>query len=79
MYVKHSKDHPWDLKTFRIGKIYLVKYEDDLPLLLADTDTRNGVGAVYPWQVVDVIHDTKLNRVLYPDYEVIGDYLCPKL
>jgi hypothetical protein len=73
MYVKHSKDHPWDLETFDIGKIYLVKYEDELPLLLFDVEIDNGVGAVYPWQVVDAIRDTKLNRVLYPDLKPNGE------
>jgi hypothetical protein len=71
-YIKHSEHHPWDIKTFHIGKIYLLKYDDNLPLLF-DIETGNGVGAVYHWQIVDVIYDNRLNRVLYPELKPNGE------
>jgi hypothetical protein len=61
----------------KVGSIYKAKKfgnYGDLLLIEDGKDTR----IVFSSDVLEMIPNTKLNRVLYPDYKIIGDYLCQK-
>lgn len=75
IYVKHHNRS--DAEKFEIGQFYNA-YSIDFTRLYALYIADNYVGLVYDQQIAEVFHDCKLNRALYPDYKVVGEYLCPK-
>ena len=62
----------------KVGSIYKSEKFGNYGDLLSIEDDKDR-RIVFSSDVLEVIPNTKLNRVLYPDYEVRGEFLCPKL
>jgi len=82
-YVRHSDnedDYDYDIYRFRLGTLYTISGTTLWSYIVNDiVDIGDIVGNVHEYQIEKVVYDTKLNRVLYPDYIQYEGYLIREI
>jgi len=81
-YICHSEedgDYEYDIHLFRLGAIYEVSSSTFWTYVVNNIENAYPIGNVHEYQIEKVVHDNKLNRVLYPDYIGYEGYLIKEL
>jgi hypothetical protein len=81
-YICHSEedgDYEYDIHLFSLGALYEIYGNLLFTYGIKDIGGTCHIGNVHEYQIEKVVHDNKLNRVLYPDYIEYEGYLIKEL